>query len=203
MDRASGALIHLLDRARIERCALIGYSMGGRLALHAALMFPERISHLVLFGASAGIASAEERKARANADLDLAESITRDGISAFAERWEALPMFESQRGLPPRVLESMREQRRMQDPGRLAAALRAFGTGSQPPLHDLLVTLRIPTLIIAGENDAKYSKVAREMAAMIPGAECRIIPGAGHAVPLERPEECAAWIDRFVKGAVE
>jgi len=201
MERAAGALVALLDQIEVGRCALVGYSMGGRLALHLALRFSERITHLALFGASAGLVSPDERNARAASDLDLAESIMRDGVEAFAERWEALPMFESQRGLHPAIRESMRTQRRAQDPERLAAALRAFGTGFQEPLHDRLRDLRIPTLIVAGENDMKYARIAQEMAAAIPGAECRIVPGAGHAVPLERPEECAALIDRLVKGA--
>lgn len=201
MERAAGELVSLLDQIKVERCALVGYSMGGRLALHASIRFPERFSHLALFSASPGLSSPAERRARAAADLDLADSIVRDGIEAFAERWESLPMFATQRDLPTPIRQSMQKMRRAQDPVRLADALRAFGTAFQDPLQDRLGELRIPVLIVAGARDEKYTRTAQEMAIRIPGSVCRILVEAGHAVPLERPGACAAMIVQLLKGA--
>jgi 2-succinyl-6-hydroxy-2,4-cyclohexadiene-1-carboxylate synthase len=198
IDRAADALAALLERLGVDRCALAGYSMGGRLALGVALRHPRRVAALALIGATAGIASEEERQERAASDLDLSASIEREGIEAFARRWEASPLFATQAALPPPLRDAMRQQRRAQDPLRLAAALRAFGTGFQPPAHGELGQLRMPVLLMAGEEDAKFAAIARDMAARIPGSQVRIIAGAGHAVPLERAQECAREIDAFL-----
>jgi len=200
LSRAAEAIVGILDRLEIDRCGLAGYSMGGRLALHVALDVPERIERLVLFGASPGIDCPGERLARTAVDLELAASIERDGIEAFADGWESQPLFATQAALPARMREVTGAERRSQDPARLAAALRAFGTGWQEPLHDRLPSLRMPALLVAGEYDGKYAQLARDMAGRIPGAAVRIVAGAGHAVPLERAAECASLIDSFLKG---
>ena len=203
VDEAADALAALLDRMGVDRCALAGYSMGGRLALGFALRHPQRIAALALIGASPGIASADERTARASADLELAASIERDGIDAFAQRWEALPLFATQSALAPALREAMRAQRRAQDPARLAAALRAFSTGWQPPVHAALGALRMPVLVMAGALDTRYAAIGAEMARSIPGASLSVVAGAGHAVPLERADACALEIENFLARSVD
>jgi 2-succinyl-6-hydroxy-2,4-cyclohexadiene-1-carboxylate synthase len=178
--------------------ALAGYSMGGRIALGMALRRPDRVAALALIGATPGIADDEERSRRAASDLALADTIEREGIDSFVKQWEANPLFATQAGLEPALREAMRSQRRTQDPVGLAAALRAFGTGFQPPVHAELTRLAMPVLLMAGAEDAKFSAIAREMAGRISGAEVRIVPGAGHAVPLERARECAAGLEAFL-----
>ena len=203
IDRAADEVANLLDRLGVERFALAGYSMGGRLALSLALRHPSRVAALVLIGATPGIADATERAARARADALLADSIERDGIEAFSRAWEANPLFATQAAMDESLRASMREQRLAQDPARLAAALRAFGTGEQPPLHESLGSLAMPVLAMAGGLDEKFSAIAAGMAARIPRAEVRIIPGTGHAVPLERAEACASEIETFLRRSID
>jgi 2-succinyl-5-enolpyruvyl-6-hydroxy-3-cyclohexene-1-carboxylate synthase len=203
LDRVADELAALLDRLGVGRLALAGYSMGGRLALSFTLRHPERVAALVLIGATPGIADAAERAARVKADHALANSIERDGIEAFSRAWEANPLFASQAAMDESLRRAMRDQRLSQDPARLAAALRAMGTGEQPPLHDALPRLAMPVLAMAGELDAKFSAIATDMAARIPGATVRIVPGAGHAVPLERAAECAREIETFLKRSID
>jgi len=203
LDRAADALAALLDAQGIARCALAGYSLGGRLALAFALRHPGRVAALALVGASPGIAGDGEREARANADLELADSIERDGVEAFIERWEANPLFATQAALPQDLRDLMRRQRLAQEASRLAAALRAFGTGFQPPAHAALGAIAMPTLVMAGEHDAKFRAIAQEMARAIPGAALAIVAGAGHAVPLERAADCAAALDEFLERSIE
>ena len=180
-------LAALLDAIGVARAAVLGYSMGGRLALHFALAHPERVTALVLESASAGIVDADERRERAGADARLAADLERDGILAFVARWERLPLWASQASLPAATRERLRAQRLANDPAALAASLRGAGAGVTPPAHDRLGALRAPTLVVAGALDAKYAGLARELAAAIPDARALVVPEAGHAVHLEQP----------------
>lgn len=182
-----------------ERWAVLGYSMGGRLALHLALAAPDRVVALVLEGASPGIADPEERQQRREADDALAARIERDGIAAFVDHWEALPLFASQRRLPDSARTSLRAARLANAPHGLANSLRGAGAGTQEALHDRLDTLPMPVLLIAGEWDEKYRRLAGEMAGRIPYAQVAIIAGAGHAAHLEQPGRFAATVREFLE----
>ena len=198
LDRAADSLLALLDAMGIDDFALAGYSMGGRLALSVALKSPARVKALALVGATPGIADAKEREARQGSDTELARRIETGGIAAFSAAWEANPLFATQANLDDATRRAMREQRLAQDASALAASLRAFGTGFQPPLHDELPRLEMPVLAMAGALDAKFSAIAREMAGRIPGARACLVEGAGHAVPLERPDAFAHEIHDFL-----
>jgi 2-succinyl-6-hydroxy-2,4-cyclohexadiene-1-carboxylate synthase len=173
----------------VEPHVLAGYSMGGRIALHAALARPTLVERLVLLGASPGLADATEREARRRADDALADRIEAIGIEAFAAEWAALPLWEGQ---PERVRAAANADRLANTPGGLAAALRGLGTGALPPVWDRLGELTMPVKLIAGERDAKFRAIAEQMAQRLPRAEVVVIPGAGHAAQLERPELVAA-----------
>lgn len=171
--------------AGAPRFALCGYSMGGRLALHAALRMPSRITRLVLIGASPGIAADAERDKRRRTDEELAQRIERIGIEAFADEWAVQPLFATQ---PRGVAEIARADRLRNTPAGLAAALRGLGTGVMTPLWGRLGELDMPVTVVVGERDAKFRAVAESMGI----GEITVVPGAGHAVQLERPEAIAA-----------
>ncbi len=171
-----------------ERFALGGYSMGGRIALSVALAAPERVTRLVLVGASPGLADPEERRARRAADEALADRIEREGIEAFASEWSSLPLFAGQ---PPDVATAAHATRLAQSPAGLAAALRGLGTGVMEPLWDRLPELRIPVALIVGEHDQKFRAIAERMADALPDATLHVVSGTGHAVQLEAPEVAA------------
>jgi 2-succinyl-6-hydroxy-2,4-cyclohexadiene-1-carboxylate synthase len=170
---------------------LAGYSMGGRIALHAALARPERVRRLVLLGASPGLADPAEREERRRADDALADRIEAIGVEAFAEEWGRLPLWEGQ---PDRVRAAANADRLRNTPASLADALRGLGTGALEPLWDRLGELPMPVVLIAGERDAKFRAIAEQMAERIPDARVEVVPGAGHAAHLERPDLVAAAI---------
>ncbi len=176
---------------------LLGYSMGGRIALYTAARSPGYFRRLILENASPGLASAEERAARRASDAALADRIEREGVPAFVDYWEGIPLFASQRALPPERQRALRVQRLRNSPLGLANSLRGVGTGSQPALGDQLSAISLPTLVIAGALDVKYCAIAREMAAALPHAQLAIVPGAGHAVHFERPAEFDALVTAF------
>ena len=172
----------------------VGYSLGGRLCLRLALDRPDLVEGLVLVGASPGIADPVARAERWAADEVLAGQVEREGVAVFLDRWLAGPLFA---GLPEAA--AGRAERLANSPEGLAYALRRLGTGVQEPLWDRLAGLRPPALLVAGEQDAKFCAIAGQMAAAIgPSARVAIVPGAGHAVQLERPAELAALIEAFV-----
>ncbi|HEY8418652.1 MAG TPA: 2-succinyl-6-hydroxy-2,4-cyclohexadiene-1-carboxylate synthase [Limnochordales bacterium] len=195
MEQCVADLLALLDALEVERCHVLGYSMGGRVALHLALAAPGRVLTLVLEGASPGIADPVERAQRIRQDEALAASIEREGVAAFAERWERMPIFDSQQRLPPEVRAAVRAQRLAHTSIGLANSLRGMGAGAQEPLVERLGELTMPCLLLAGELDEKYRGLVAAMAARIPRAETAVVPGAGHNVHLEKPE---AFLERVL-----
>ncbi len=175
-----------------ERFSLVGYSMGGRIALHAALALRPQVERLVLIGASPGLADAGERAARRETDERLAAELEQLDIEQLAARWAQTPVLG---GLPADVAARAHADRLRSTPAGLARSLRGLGTGALPPLWERLPELRMPVTLITGERDAKFTAIAAEMAARLPDARQLIVPGAGHAVHLEAPAAVAAIID--------
>ena len=167
---------------------LAGYSQGGRIALHAALALPTRVTRLVLIGASPGIADESERAARRRADERLAERIEQLTIEQFVREWAQTPVLAD---APAGVAQAAYQDRLSSTPVGLAAALRGLGTGALPSLWERLPELMMPVMLLAGARDTKFTALAHEMARLIPNAEVRIVADAGHAVHLERPDAVA------------
>ncbi|MFO8173368.1 MAG: 2-succinyl-6-hydroxy-2,4-cyclohexadiene-1-carboxylate synthase [Longimicrobiales bacterium] len=184
-------LCQVLDAVAIESARWLGYSMGGRIALAGAIRRPSRVSALILESASPGLEGEKERRGRRRADEALAEGILRGGMEAFVDHWMGLPLFATQGKLPERVQAANRERRLKNDPVALAACLRGNGTGVQPSFWEELGNIRVPTLILAGEEDRKFTEISGRMSEEIPGAELRVIPRSGHSIHLENP---FAWL---------
>jgi 2-succinyl-6-hydroxy-2,4-cyclohexadiene-1-carboxylate synthase len=165
--------------------ALVGYSMGGRLALHAALRDPGRLGALVLVGASAGIEDEEARAARRARDDTLADWMRGRSIEEIVARWERSPPLATQ---SPALRAAQRPGRVSHEPKELASLLRTAGQGVLPAVWDRLAEIECPTLVLAGERDDAYARAARRMAALLPRGRERMVPGAGHAPQLEAPE---------------
>ena len=192
-------LVAILDRLGLDHVDLLGYSMGGRAALHLAAAAPDRIHSLVLESASPGIRTVKDRAARVRADGRLADLLEGEGIKAFVDRWEQVPLFASQAGLPLPVRAALRSQRLRNNPLGLANSLRGMGTGEMEPLFDRLSKLDVPTRLIVGALDEKYRSLGREMADALPRATLAIVENAGHAVHLEQPDAFASIVLEFLE----
>jgi 2-succinyl-6-hydroxy-2,4-cyclohexadiene-1-carboxylate synthase len=170
---------------------LVGYSMGGRLALHVALAAPARVRRLSLIGASPGIEDAGEREQRRAADEKLAAEVQQLSIETFALRWAQTPVLA---GLPEPVAAAVHRDRLRSTPAGLAAALRGLGTGALPSLWHRLGELSMPVALVVGERDEKFRALATAMAERIADARVIVVGGAGHAVHLEAPAQTAAAV---------
>ncbi len=187
-----------LDDLDIRSCVLLGYSMGGRVALRFALDHPARVSGLVLESASFGIRDPEARAARRKADEALAKKLLGDGLSAFVDAWMRQPLFASQAALPDALLSRERAMRMAHRPEGLAACLRGLGQGSVSPMWEELPALRMPVLLLAGEGDTGYRDAARRAASLMKQGRAEIISGAGHTIHLEQPSALIAAVDSFL-----
>ena len=188
LERQAEGLRDLLTLLGAIPSAVLGYSMGARLALVLALRFPELVDRLVLESPSAGIADPAERAAKRAADERLANDIERDGVAAFIDRWEALPLFATQAQLSPSASQAQRQERLRHRASGLAGSLRGGGQGTMAPLHDGLGGLAMAASVIAGALDTVGLERARAVAAAIPGARLDVVEGAGHAPHLEQPD---------------
>ena len=185
------AVLAELDALAPPRFTLVGYSQGGRVALHAALALAPRIERLLLIGASPGIADPRERAERRAADEALAAWTESVSIEQFVERWAQTPVLADQ---APAVRAAVTADRLRNTPEGLAAALRGLGTGTLPSLWDRLEEVTVPVELIVGERDRKFRATAERMARALPDARLHVVPGAGHAVHLEDPWAVAALI---------
>lgn len=188
----SHAVEELYEHMRLfEAVHLVGYSMGGRLALAAALQLEDRrpgvVRTLTIISSTPGLRTAVEREARAREDDRRADALALQGLEQFVHRWYSLPLFASLQRRPA-LLRALIVRRAQGGAAAMAAALRALTVGRQPPLWDALSHLKCPVLWLAGEWDAAYRETARRAASLSPRGYARIVPVAGHMPHLERPE---------------
>ena len=193
-----GRLSEIADAASpagAEGAVLVGYSLGGRLALRAVLRDPERYAGLVTVGATAGLDDPSLRSSRAEADDRLASWIEMAPIEDVVSIWERQPLFADQ---SEALIEEQRPGRMSHDPAELAMLLRTAGQGVLEPVWHELLTLEVPVLAIAGARDEGYVRAAQRMADVAPRGRAAIVEDAGHAAHLERPERVAELIEGFL-----
>ncbi len=202
IEAAAADLIALFDHLKCPEVDLLGYSMGGRLALYTAITYPERIARLILESASPGIADEVERAERVRADQALADRIEREGIPAFVDYWENLPLFASQKRLPTEVQARIRAGRLANNPKGLANSLRGMGTGAQPSLWARLHELQMPICLILGSGDSKYAYLANAMRNAGLTAVVCLLQG-GHTAHLGDPDGFAGLVEEFLNDPTE
>ena len=198
MAQAAADLVELLDRTCKAPAHVLGYSMGGRLALYLAMMYPELVSSLILESASPGLADAPARRARIGQDEALADRIEAEGLDAFVDYWETLPLFATQQRLPVVLRRHLRDQRLRNRTTGLANTLRGMGTGVQPSLWEHLHEVSMSVLLLAGALDTKFVGIARQMYDLLPEAHLAIVPDAGHTIHLESPDAFRIQLLQFL-----
>ncbi|NRD76244.1 2-succinyl-6-hydroxy-2,4-cyclohexadiene-1-carboxylate synthase [Bacillus sp. BRMEA1] len=199
MKAAARDLNEILNQLKVEQVDLLGYSMGGRLALTFAILFPERVRKLILESSSPGLLTEAERVQRRLSDEKLAQFIEEHGVELFVNDWEEIPLFATLKRLPADVREKIREQRLLNSAEGLANSLRGMGTGSQPSWWGApLKQLACEVLLITGEQDSKFCDIARNMIKELKKGKWVIVPDCGHAIHVEESKKFGTIVSDFV-----
>jgi 2-succinyl-6-hydroxy-2,4-cyclohexadiene-1-carboxylate synthase len=202
MEACTEDLVRLWDSLGIARSHLVGYSMGGRLALNVAATKPERILSLLTIGAHAGL-DEEAREGRRRGDEALAQRIETDGLEAFVNYWSGLPMFESLERRGPSFVAQVRAARMENHVAGLAESLRGMGAGAMRPVWNELGRVKVPCTFVAGQLDHGYAASARRLAESVPDGRVVIVQRAGHTVHQERPEAFSRLLLAHLEAASE
>ena len=169
-------------QANGEKSILLGYSLGGRLALHACLSRPDLWKSAIVVGADPGLESEEEKKLQLDKDRNWAERLKREPLEKLVDEWDAQPVFCGFENHAPRNLGEM-------DPDRLSHQFEVFSKGIQQNLVPKLAELkRPPVLFVSGEKDHKYQGIGEKLAKSSSAINAQVIADAGHRVPWENPE---------------
>ena len=193
------SLAEFLAQAAQGCVDVIGYSQGARLAVGLAVRCPRRVRRLVLESGSPGLSARKQRSARQREDSALADRIRQQGIELFVDEWARRSLFDGLRKLPQPLAAALRARRLAQTPDGLAGALLCLGTGVQPNYWPALPLLRVPTLLLTGSMDEKYTRIARDMVAQLPMGWFRVFEGSGHAPHLEVPDAYASEVLAFLE----
>lgn len=191
-------LEEIFTQLKLAKFTLLGYSMGGRIALAYAILYPNRVEKLILESASPGLHTSKERKERCQRDDALAAKIITNGVSSFVDAWENIPLFETQKKLPEAVRKAIRTERLAQCEMGLAGSLRGIGTGVQPSNWSYLAQIEIPVLLITGSVDEKFCKIATDMKALLQNAKHVTVNDTGHAIHVENPAKFATIVEEFL-----
>ena len=201
IEHAAYVMKKVLESLKIHSVDLLGYSMGGRLALSFAAIYPEMVSNLILESASPGLKTEEERKERRIQDKQLGDYILTSGLLKFVNRWENIPLFATQSRLSSAVKEQIRSQRLSNNAIGLANSLEQMGTGSQVSWWDRLETLKCRTLLITGDLDKKFCQLAAEMQEKGNCMEWINVKDAGHAIHVEKPKIFGTIVSEFLSNS--
>lgn len=198
MELLCSDLLKLVKHLKLTTFHLIGYSMGGRIALSFSMYYPENVLSLTLESASPGLRLRTERIERMKKDEKLAERIESDGIKAFVNAWEQISLFTTQKKLSIDTQTAIRKERLSQSEKGLAQSLRSIGTGKQPSWWGNLADFTGPVLLIVGEADKKFVNINKQMQKRFPSADLAVAKEAGHAVHIEQPETFGQLVTPFI-----
>ncbi|MCK5124773.1 MAG: 2-succinyl-6-hydroxy-2,4-cyclohexadiene-1-carboxylate synthase [candidate division Zixibacteria bacterium] len=196
-DTLAESLISFIDDNCNQPPIIIGYSMGGRIALYTAIKYPEKFHSIVLESSSPGIADGFERQKRLLSDRTVSEKFLQTDMRSFLIDWYKQPVFNylsEKQGLTEKIID----KKSSGNPEFYSKVVIALSPGRQIPLWNKLPFLFLPVLIIAGEIDQKYCEIGRRMTDALPKSRLEIIKNAGHIVHLENRKDFMSALNSFL-----
>ncbi|MGM9988483.1 MAG: 2-succinyl-6-hydroxy-2,4-cyclohexadiene-1-carboxylate synthase [Bacillaceae bacterium] len=199
MENVVRDLYELIELEEAREVHLLGYSMGGRVAVSFAATYPEMVKSLVLESCTAGIMEQEDRLLRQKSDNELATFIMANSIEAFVSRWESIPLFEPlQKRLTLFQRQTLRLQRLTNDKVGLANSLIGMGTGAQVSYWDKLSSFSFPVLLLCGEEDEKFCRIMKKMKNLLVNANYQKISQASHVIHVEQCQIFGTIVEEFL-----
>lgn len=181
---------NVLNQTLNKKNILVGYSLGGRLALHS-LIESNKWDGVMIISAHPGLLSENEKKLRLTHDMNWAKRF-------LEEPWESLMKDWNSQGVFSGLECSLQRKENLYDRKILSHFLTSFSLGNQKNLRPFLKELNIPFLWIAGEFDKKFTQIAFEMSSLNKNINHQIIPQIGHRVPWEASEVFINILDQFL-----
>jgi 2-succinyl-6-hydroxy-2,4-cyclohexadiene-1-carboxylate synthase len=197
--------LHILDSEHFGSSIILhGYSMGGRLALRVVTQINNykkgklsaRVKGLILESTTPGIENNKERQLRKKSDEELAHEILND-FPGFLKKWRTQPLFGT--GKPSLLMDRIQSET---NPSGAAGSITGFGSGVVEPVWNSLATIDIPVLLLAGESDGRYRKIAKKASALIRLADYQVIPSSGHRVHSDNPDGYIQTITSWIRKSV-
>lgn len=198
IEKVAQDIREILNELYIEQTHILGYSMGGRLALTFTILYPDKVRSLFLESSSPGLEEVEEREKRVNQDEVLAQMILEKGLETFVDYWENIPLFATQSTLDDSIRERIRNQRLEQNPVGLANSLRGMGTGRQPSWWKKLRAVTVPTFLLCGEQDKKFCRINKRMKQLLPNGKFITFSQVGHAIHVEDPVNFGKMVRKLI-----
>lgn len=200
MQEAAKDIKDILIALNIQSAHILGYSMGGRLALGFAVLYPEFVRTLILESSSPGLEGEEERLSRAHSDAQLAARIREYGVERFVDEWEKIPLFASQERLSDGKKAEIRQERLSHTSNGLQNSLLGMGTGLQPSFWNELKEMDFPVLLLVGALDKKFVQLALRMQNCLNRCQFETINDTGHAIHVEEPKIFGRIVSEFIRG---
>lgn len=199
-DSLTNQIEQVINHLRLKEVILCGYSMGGRVALNFAIAKPNMVKGLILESASPGIKNQKEKEARKKSDEELAAYIENNSLEDFAAMWLDQELFGTLRRFSNNKLKAIKEEKAKNSKIGLSNSLRGFGTGVMPYLASELVKLKIPTFLITGGLDDKFTQINLSLKKLSPSVKHKIISTSGHNTHLEESKKFIDAVNGFLSG---
>jgi 2-succinyl-6-hydroxy-2,4-cyclohexadiene-1-carboxylate synthase len=189
----------VIEKFKGEKNVLLGYSMGGRLALTNAISYPDLIDGLILESSTAGIDDENEQKKRTERDTKLAEMIMTKPIEEFISSWMDQELFGTLKRFSNSKLDEMKKEKSKSSRTGLANSLRGFSTGLMKFSKDDLKCLKFPVLLLSGQLDSKFTKINSNLQKQFANAKHSVVKTSGHNTHLEEPKHFIQIVNKFLQ----
>ena len=196
IENAARYISEFLQNNNLEFCHLLGYSMGGRLAIYLAINYPNFFNKIIIESAQPGISDSIEKLNRKNHDYKLSQKLETVNLSEFLKFWYNQPIFETLK--QHKSFANLLNSRLNNDPRKLSKSLMEMGAGTQPSLWNELYRIKNPCLLIAGEFDIKYQKLFSKIHKEIFLSKFIILKNCGHNTHFENPDEFIKVVKKFL-----
>ena len=180
------------EQTKGEPSLLLGYSMGGRLAMDALVNNPAIWSGVIAVGADPGLISDDARSKQLQKDLEWARRFRSEDIQELLVEWDELPVFCGRSNCASREISEL-------DSEKISRFFDVFSKARQGNMLPMLRKLKTPPLLyISGCDDIKYTKIGQDLAAHCMPVRHQIIPNAGHRVPWESQDAFISEVSVFI-----